>query len=334
MRFKYIFSLLFFITVVFSAKAQDPIFSHSSYILETLNPGFSGFEDDDRIYAGVLSRIQWPNLDLKLTTQHAFLNKSFDFSPSLGFGVGINATWQYENFNNYSYYQVNANYAQRVNLNRGWFFRPGVEVGVGNRSNNFRNLTLGDQINMSAGTISPVSMDPLMYRIKSPFFADFSVGFVFEKQEYSGSTYWFGVSVKHLSRPNVSFTEGEVTPLHMFYSIHGNYRFPFLYQYSLLLTANYMQQGKYNRLDVGPLFQYNQFLVGVTAATNPARNAQNSHLVTSINTFFGLEWSDLRFGFSYDINTSRIGRTFGVYEFSLTYLTGCKTCNINRLRKR
>ena len=36
----------------------------------------SGFEDDDRIYAGILSRSQWPNLDLNLTTQYAFFNKS------------------------------------------------------------------------------------------------------------------------------------------------------------------------------------------------------------------------------------------------------------------
>jgi|SRR5690554_1492816 len=333
MKFKIIFSLVFVVTI-YAARAQDPIFSQSNYVQETLNPGFTGFEDDDRIYAGILSRLQWPNLDLKLTTQYAFVNKSYDYGPRLGFGLGINAVWQYESFNNYSYYQMNVNYAQRVNLNGGWYFRPGLEVGVGNKSNRFRNLTLADQININTGTINPVSIDPLSNNTSNPYFMDFSAGVVFERQEFQGNTYWFGASVKHLNRPNISFVKGEEVPLDIFYSIHGNYRFPFLLEDSIMMTVNYMQQGGYNRLDVGSFFQMNQLLLGLTAATNPARNDQNSHLLTSINAFIGLELSELRFGFSYDMNTTRIGNTNGVYEFSLTYLSRCRRCNLDRSRKR
>lgn len=322
------------VLAVYSAKAQDPIFSQSSYVQETLNPGFSGFEDNERIYAGILSRVQWPNLNLKLTTQYAFINKSYDYGPGLGFGIGINAAWQYESFNNYSYYQLNANYAHRVNLGDGWFFRPGIEVGVGHKSNRFRNLTLADQININTGIINPVSVDPMLYSTINPYFMDFGAGVVFERTEYQGSTYWFGASVKHLNRPNISFVEGEKVPLHIFYSLHGNYRFPFLLDDTIMMTINYMQQGPYNRLDVGSMFQVNQLLLGLTAATNPARNDSNSHLLTSVNAFVGLEFSELRFGFSYDMNTSKIGNTGGVYEFSLTYLSRCRSCNIDRSRKR
>ena len=333
MNFKTILTIVFF-AFVYTAKAQDPIFSQSNYVQETLNPGFSGFEDNERIYAGFLSRLQWPSLDLNLTTQYAFVNKSFDYGPSLGFGIGINAVWQYESFNNYNYVQVNANYAHRVNLDGGWFFRPGIEVGFGNKSNRFRNLTLADQINIDSGVINPVSVDPLSNNTANRNFVDFSAGFVIEKEEFNGVTYWFGASVKHLNRPNISFVEGEKVPLNIFYSIHGNYRFPFMNDYSIMMTANYMQQGQYNRLDIGSLFQVNQFLVGLTAATNPARNDENSHLLTSINAFMGLEYTEFRFGLSYDMNTSKIGNTRGVYEFSLTYLSRCRRCNTDRSRKR
>lgn len=328
--------ILIFTCVLFgyNANAQDPIFSQANYVQETLNPGFSGFEDNDRIYAGLLSRLQWPNLDSKITTQYLFINKSFDNSPSLGYGIGANLQWQYESFNNYNYLQLNANYAHRVNLDGGWFFRPGIEVGVGNKSNRFRNLTLGDQININTGIINPISNDPLSNNTSARFYLDISSGIVIEKEEFNGTTYWFGISVKHLNRPNISFVEGEKTPLNMFYSIHGNYRFPFLNDYSIMMTVNYMQQGEYNRLDVGSLFQVNQFLVGVTAATNPARNYSNSHLLTSINAFIGLEYTEFRFGLSYDMNTSKIGNTRGVYEFSLTYLSRCRSCNTDRSRKR
>ncbi len=333
MKFKIIFSVIFVVSI-FTVRAQDPIFSQSNYVQETLNPGFSGFEDNGRVYAGFLSRLQWPNLDLKLNTQYAFVNKSFDYGPRLGYGIGVNAVWQYESFNNYNYYQINFNYAQRINLNGGWFFRPGVEVGLGNKSNNFRNLTLGDQININTGVINPVSVDPYSYNIHNPFFMDFSTGLVFEKEEVYGTTYWFGVSVKHLNRPNISFVEGEKEPLDIFYSIHGNYRFPFLRDNSIMMTVNYMQQAEYNRLDVGSMVQLSQFLIGVTAATNPARNDANSHLLTSVNAFIGLEYEEFRFGLSYDMNTSRIGNTNGVYEFSLTYLSRCRSCNLDRSRKR
>jgi hypothetical protein len=101
-----------------------------------------------------------------------------------------------------------------------------------------------------------------------------------------------------------------------------------------MMTTNYMQQGEYNRLDIGSLFMVNQFLIGITAATNPAKNDANSHLLTSINGFLGLEYETFRFGLSYDANTSKIGNTNGVYEFSVTYLSRCRTCKIDRSRKK
>ena len=87
---------------------------------------------------------------------------------------------------------------------------------------------------------------------------------------------WLGASIKHLNKPNISFVENGNVPLDIFYSLHANYKFPYL--------------------------------------------------LTSINAFVGLEFEQLRFGFSYDINTTDIGRTDGVYELSITYLAGCLIC--------
>lgn len=326
--------IIILVLVGITANAQDPIFTQSNYIQETLNPAFSGFEDSDRIAAGVITRTQWPNLDLRVDTQYAYINKSYDNGPSSGFGVGVNFLRQHETFSNYNYYQINANYAHRVNLDGGWYFRPALEVGLGFKDIGFSNLTLGDQININSGVINPVSVDPLSNNTTNVFFGDIGGGFVFEREEFNGLTYWFGVSAKHLNRPNISFVEGEKLPLDIFYSVHGNFRFPFLNDYSIMMTANYMQQGEYNRLDIGSLFMVNQFLFGITTATNPAINDDNSHLLTSINAFFGLEYEAFRFGLSYDANTTKIGRTNGVYELSMTYLSRCRRCKIDRSRKR
>lgn len=326
--------IILFVVASFYANAQDPIFTQSNYIQETLNPAFSGFEDNDRIAAGLITRTQWPNLDLRVDTQYAYLNKSFDNGPSSGYGIGVNFLRLHETFNKYNYYQMNINYAHRVNLNDGWFFRPAIEVGLGFKDLGFNNLTLADQININTGQINAQSVDPLADTRENLFFGDLGAGFLFEKEEIDEISYWFGISAKHLTRPNISLIDGQRLALDIFYSIHGNFRFPLLKEYDMMMTVNYMQQGEYNRLDVGSLFMVNQFLIGVTAATNPAGNDDNSHLLTSVNAFFGLEYEQFRFGLSYDINTTGIGRTDGVYELSVTYLSRCRKCDLDRSRKR
>ncbi len=208
--------IIVWVVVGFAAHAQDPIFTQSNYIQETLNPAFSGFEDSDRIAAGVLSRTQWPNLDLRVDTQYAYLNKSYDYGPTLGFGVGVNFLRQHETFNKYNFYQLNFNYAHRVNLDGRWFFRPAIEVGLGFKDIGFSNLTLADQININTGVINPVSVDPLSNNVDNVFFGDISGGFIFEREEFNGITYWFGASAKHLNRPNISFCTGRKITLRYF----------------------------------------------------------------------------------------------------------------------
>ncbi|OMP29953.1 PorP/SprF family type IX secretion system membrane protein [Mangrovimonas sp. DI 80] len=324
--------LILFILVGYKVQAQDPIFTQSFFIQETVNPGFIGFEDSGRTYSGILHRTQWPNLGLKINSQYFFWNKSFDYDTAFGFG--ISALRQHESFTNYSHNQINASYAHKVNLDGGWYFRPAIEVGMGFKDFQFNTLTLADQINLDTGVNNSSSVDPLALNNDNVFFLDISSGFVFEKEERNGVAYWFGISAKHLNRPNISFVQGENLKLDIFYSLNANYRFPFLLDKSIMMVVNYMQQGKYNRLDIGPLFQVNDFLLGVTAVTNPAKNGANSHILTSVNSFLGLEYSDFRFGFSYDFNTSSIGNTNGVYELSVTYLSRCRSCNIDRSRKR
>ena len=318
-----------------SANCQDPIFTHTNYIPETVNPGFTGFEDKGRFYAGILSRLQWPGLDSRLNTQYLFANQSFE-ANNFDYGLGVNFIWQNESFNNYNFYQLNISYAQRIRLSEDLYFRPGVEVGVGNKRNNFGALTLGDQININTGVISPQSIDPLARNTRNFFYPDISTGIVLERVESQNDiSYWLGISLRHINTPDVSFVEDEKVPLDVLLAIQFNYRFPFINDDNrVLITANYLRQGRSDRFDIGPLFQFDRFLLGITAATNPSSNSISNHLLTSVNGFFGLEYTKFRFGVSYDMNTSKIGNTKGVYEFSMTFLSDCKYCKRNRQRKR
>ncbi len=303
-------------------EAQDPVFSQYFLVPETLNPGFSGFEDAS--YFGLIHRTQWPSLDLRVDTEYVFFNSWIENVGGIGFSI-VN---QHENNTNYNHLQGNINFAYHVELSNDWFFRPAIEVGFGAKSFNFDNLVLADQININSGTINATSSDPLAMNANRKInFVDFTAGFVFDrKNPRNDSDLWLGAAVRHLNKPNISFVENGNVPLDIFYSLHASYKFPYLNRNDMQLSANYMQQGEYNRLDLGAMVKIDKLMLGAMAVTNPAKNNSNSHLLTSINAFVGLEFEQLRFGFSYDVNTTNIGRTDGVYELSITYLSRCLIC--------
>lgn len=270
-------------------------------------------------YAGIIHREQWPDLDLKIDTDYAFVNT---WSESANSGFGISVLNQRENATNYNFAQVNANYAYKVKISDDWDFRPAIEVGFGLKSFAFKNLLLKDQINIRTGNINASSIDPVLGNDKIVFF-DFSAGMVFNTEKM-----WIGLSMKHLNKPNISFATNGNLPLNTFFSLSTGYEFLladyidvvfFPYATKMFVTSNYMQQGRYNRLDIGASILFEKMFFGAAAVTNPSKNGINSQLLTSVNFFTGLQYDHLRLGLSYDVNTSKIGRTGGIYELSLTY---------------
>ncbi|MBF4469839.1 type IX secretion system membrane protein PorP/SprF [Flavobacterium sp. HJJ] len=312
---------LFFILITscffLQARAQDPIFTQYFLVPETLNSGFIGFTETTSI--GILHREQWPDLDLKIDTDYASVNT---WSERLNSGFGISFLNQRENVTNYNFSQINGSYAYRVRLNDDWYFRPAIEAGLGMKSFAFQNLLLEDQINIRTGAINTSSMDPMLLNRKTTFF-DMSAGMVFNTDQI-----WIGLSMKHLNRPNISFSSEGNVPLNTFFSLSAGYEFLVIdyidvvllpYETKFFVTSNYMQQGRYNRFDLGASVLFEKIFFGATAVTNPAKNGINGDLLTSINLLTGLQYEHLKLGLSYDINTAKIGRTGGIYEVSLSY---------------
>ncbi|MEM6719542.1 MAG: PorP/SprF family type IX secretion system membrane protein [Bacteroidota bacterium] len=318
MKIKFLIFSIALLFTTYKIQAQDPIFTQYYLIPETLNPGFSG--SSEAPYVGVLQRIQWPSLDLKVQTSYAFGSFWIEEANS---GIGFNAIRQTESFNDYRLQQFNVNYAYRVQLSDEWFFRPGIEIGWGFKDFNFQNLLLEDQININSGVNSPTSIDPLTPNTTVNY-VDISAGMVFNTRNS-----WIGFSLKHINRPNISLRDERNEPLEMLLSVNTGYEIKLLdmvdiaflpNEAKLIVTGNYMRQGRFDRLDMGTIFDFERFLAGATFSMDVFDRTPNSHVLTSINPFFGVRITDdMRFGVSYDINTSSIGRTNGVYEFSLTY---------------
>ena len=329
MKLKLVLYILLTSLSVMEVKAQDPIFSQYFLVPESLNPAFTGTLVAG--YTGLIHRSQWPNENRRIDTEYAFVNSPIGREREMGLGLTI--LNQREVFTNYNYLQINGVYSYNVNLNDEWRFRLGMEAGYGHKNFNFSSLLLEDQINTNDGSTNGGTVDPSILKSNDQIgFFDISSGILL----YSDKA-WFGASLKHLNKPNIAFTDYAAVPLELFLSLHGGYSLSlndsqisfFPDETNVLLTANYMRQAEYNRLDFGTALELKPFIVGVLAATNPEGKSNNSHLLTSINIFGSIQLDRFVFGYSYDINTSQMGNTQGVHELSLTWQIGreCSSCD-------
>lgn len=320
--FLHVLILLAFVEV----KAQDPVFTQYILVPEVLNPAFTGVAN--ALNVGIINRRQWPDGYRRMDTHYAYGN-GIVFNDNLAMGGTV--LHHQEDFTGYNFVQLNFAASYRVELDSDWRLRMGFEGGVGYKNFNFDGLLLEDQININDGSITGGSTDPgVLFKEKPFFFPDFSVGLVVDKEEA-----WFGASLKHITRPNISFkkNEGNV-PLDMFFSVHGGYYLDMERPYlrfippdsDLLFTFNYMRQSQYNRLDIGTMLEMPMVSFGILAATNPERKSSNSHFITSLNYLASIKIDRFTFGGSYDWNVSKMEHTQGVFELTLTWQSN-HTCN-------
>jgi len=312
---KLLITLLFLVSI--KVTAQDVIFSQNFLIPETLNSSFTGAIRSSKI--GSIHRSQWRNSGFKTTTNYVYFDTWLE-----GYKTGLGVTFlnQTESASSYTFNQVNLNYSMPFQINNTWFFRPSISAGFGIKNYGFQNLLLEDQINLNSTSIFMNTTDPALLMEKRTFF-DFSSSILFNNEDS-----WVGLTLKHLNKPNISLTEDGNIPLDIFISVHSKFLIPFFDNYrsdffglsKLYLLTNFMMQGKYNRLDLGAQYIIDdQFSLGILASTIPMKNTDETTLISSITTFAGIKWMGFRFGYSYDMNTTKLLNTGGIHEFSVSY---------------
>lgn len=308
-------------------KAQDPMITQFYMFPEILNPAFTGISNGWS--AGLLHRRQWPNGNTQSDTQFAYANNLISDEVALGITV-MNHN---ELFTKYNYFKFNGVFAYILELDYDWRLRFGLEAGFGRKDFNFNSVLLEDQINPNTGTISPGSIDPGILDFNNKInFLDFTAGFAFDQENA-----WFGMAVRHLNRPDISFRENGNVPLNLFFTIHGGYFFELFHSPStiipqgsnIMLTANYMRQSQYNRLDVGAVFDTDIFSLGVIFATNPEGRSQQSPFLISVNPVASFKIGEFTFGYSHDFNATGLSRKQGIHEFTLVWQSSrqCGKCN-------
>ncbi|MDR7128390.1 type IX secretion system PorP/SprF family membrane protein [Algoriphagus sp. 4150] len=302
--------------------AQDTQYSQFYAAPLYLNPALTGASELTRV--GVNYRNQWPGLDHSFNSYSAYIDHYiFDYNS----GIGLIFNGSKESLANLSTNEIGLSYAYRLKLGENMFFRIGGMASYMQRDAFFSDLVFGTQIDIINGNIGGITDELDGVPIDSRYsFIDYSAGGMF----YSNKI-WLGASVHHLSEPNTSFVEGQISKLPMKFSAQGGIKFDlppgrrdyFTHAYaerSLSFAFNYKQQDPFNQLDVGAQLFVDPLALGVWYRGLPTKNnlPNNEAIIGVVGVSLP---SGLDIGYSYDVTISKLGlkNSGGAHEISLTY---------------
>lgn len=305
-----------------SLRAQDVQYSQFYANPLYLNPAMAGASEMTRI--GVSYRNQWPGLDQSFTSYSAYIDH-YIFNANSGVGLIFNQSQQ--SMANLQVSEIGATYSYRARLGFRSFLRIGGQVSYMDRDAYFGDLVFGSQIDDQTGSIGNYSGENLGADSRHQF-VDYSFGALFHNDNV-----WLGVSAHHVTQPNISFLDDEISELPLKMSAHGGVKFDlsggssteFFNQRSgtkeLTVAFNYKNQGPFSQLDLGTQVNIQPLVLGVWYRGIPVSdNSQPNH--ESVIALVGVSLGGgLDIGYSHDFTISSLGNanTGGAHEISLRY---------------
>lgn len=314
---------LFFILIIssFVGYAQDPHFSQFFASPLTLNPALTGkFNGDYRIAGNY--RNQWPTINNAFITSTA----SIDFHI-LRDKIPVNDSWgvgfSFLNDNSangavkFNYASFSTAYHKGLDEEGNNQLSIGLQGTYSNMLINTGNLKFEDQLTTLGftGTTSEIFNNSTL---QSSYF-DLNAGVLFNGSTGSNNNYYAGVSMYHINKPSQKFTGTEYS-LNSRFTIHaGGY---YLLNPNLAFHGSGLisMQGKSSETVIGGAVElipnpdasnYVSFYAGTWLRLNDA-----------FIPYVGLEFSSMRLGISYDVNTSSLKTASvsrGGLEISLIY---------------
>jgi len=324
--FRYAYFILLF--VVFELSAQDAQFSQYYAAPLHLSPSFSGAQGGGRIVLN--HRIQWPIMSVPYNT----FSLSADYNLiNFNSGVGLLLVNELAGTPDLYRTKVGAQYAYNVGLNKQWNLRPAVELSYSFMGfMNSKDLVFGDQIFFNRPT-TETTEEPVVNSINYPDAGASVLAF--------SAKYWFGTTVSHLMRPNVSVFDNE-DKLPMKYLVYGggkvdlNGRLGRKNEESLFYSFLYRSQGKADQLDLGAYWYKLPLIVGIWYRGMPLfKNAPDNALNHDAITFIvGYRLQEIGVAYSYDATISRLViNTGGTHEVSAVFLFNQKQRRKKRAKR-
>ncbi len=293
-------------------RGQDASFSQHYASPMYLSPSFTGLSEGSRM--SLHYRDQWPSIPGTYKT----LSFAFDhYLADVNSGIGV----QFYRDDAGGGLLVNQNigllYAYEIFVTNEIMIRPGLQFKL---AQSFIDPTKGNMGNL----ISPIDGTPVT-----------GAGIITERDKTNNfdaaasvmiysSFYWAGVTVDHLVKSNVGFTDIE-SNTDMKITAFGGYKW--IYKegrrspdQSLTFAFNYRKQADFNQLDLGTYWQYNPIELGLWYRGMPNVNPEGLGNQDALIAIIGVHLGQMRIGYSFDLTLSELaGNTGGAHEFSIMY---------------
>jgi len=294
--------------------AQDIHFTQFQAAPLYLNPALSGANTDSRI--ATIYRNQWWNIP---GTYNSFLLSYDQYIHEYRSAFGIVLVSDDAGSMNFGTKGISTIYSYEYKFDRDWAVSSGLKFSYFFNSLNFNKLVFGDQLLREAST----SLQPVLPQRNS--YIDLGFGTII----YSYDQY-FGISIDHLNNPKYSFL-GQNSRLPIKFSFHMAKTF---YVFDnpgsgkkaekpvLLGLYQYKFQGKFDQSDIGLIYKYPDYFVGLYYRGIPFLKYYKKGYPNNdaISIILGIKYKNFEFAYSYDITISwQTYRTGGSNEFSLTY---------------
>lgn len=309
-------SILLLTAFKFVNAQIDPHLSQYYVYPSWLNPALTGAFDGKYRVSGVY-RDQWSGISGGFTSRG--LSADMVTSKNLNFGAGV---MQQSTETGYSYLTANASASYSgVKFDTEGYKRLvfGLQAGILNRKFNQSKFQLGDQYDPSTGYNPNLPSQEVFSNLGGNTALDLGAGIVYYDSDPNKKLNVFaGFSAMHLNRPSATFAQqGAEDKLPVRYTVHGGVRIAVSETFSVVPNALYLRQGNAEEKMIGGYAQMDgpagiDLLLGA-----------NYRFKDAVVPFLGVNVKNLVFGFSYDFNSSELGKqvsTANSTEISLSYI--------------
>jgi type IX secretion system PorP/SprF family membrane protein len=302
--------------ICLTIQAQDPIYSQFYAAPLQINPAFAGTTLAPRISLNY--RNQWAAYEGGYETYSVAYEQSIEELNS-GFGIMVESDDAGNGI--YRTTRFTSTYGYRIQINRKWAVRLGIEAGMIQNRLDWDQLVFLDQLDPIDGPTGPSGEPNPTEEVRpdnlNKTVFDVGAGLLV----YGGNAYG-GISLKHLNSPDESLLEinqnlGAGLPLRL--AVHGGIEIPLQRGNNrgpeTFISPNLLivKQGEFAQVNGGAYFGAGNFFGGLWYR-NTLRNSD------AAIALFGVRYGVFRLGYSFDftLNGLTLQRTVGTHELSLT----------------
>ena len=332
-----------FVFIIFSSTlfAQDQHFTQYFAAPMTVNPAYTGaFQGKYRI--GVVRREQWGQaLNSPYTTFAGAVDIRFPASRKqrkFDDAVGVGVLFFNDKVDDVGFrttqMALSAAYHKALDQYGSHYLTLGLQLATNQRSVNYENLTFEDQYDGLNGYSLPTG-EALPENNFS--YSDVALGLNYTFSPTRRVTFFLGAAMHHVFEPNVSFLAAnpdvsisipEEDNLHRKYSAQLTARFPVADNIHLTPRILIYSQGPHLEMNAGTNVRFSvgdftPFALYLGSWVRPVRNADQTIMLDAVVGMIGIEYNNLLFGFSYDLNVDDLALSSNPrnsFEISIAYL--------------